>query len=319
MSYASRFGVILVIVSSFYLYAHGQVPHRQWKYEDGLVISWDPISKDATAKQIEISNEAGQVVTTLNVLGPVRDARRVSIYDVSARRNEIAIAAVYESKEGNRQVRPTAALLLFDLSGRLLSVFALEPSHQIALLAVDDESNIWTLTNHADINVDPSTVPMVVKYTAKGEVAKELLTRTMFPFHASDMRQNTVIGGPAMGYEAGVVWFWLPGSTDFVTISTSDNKITRTKTLLPQRAGRNVTPVSVWRESSGTLVAQVGENDGQGNRVPAHYRWSPDAAWTRFEPDNCIGGMLIGVGDKRLMYVLHSGERTDLCSLQSAQ
>ncbi len=318
MSCVRKFATVVMIVTSCYCCALGQLPNRQWKYESGLIISWEPVSNDASAKQVGISNEAGHLVTSLNVLEPVHDARRVDIYDVSARGNLIAVAAVYESKEGNRQVRPTATLLFFDFSGQLLSASALEPSHQIALLAVDDDSNIWTLTDHADTNIDPSTVPMVVKYTAKGKVAKELLTRNMFPFHASDMRQNTEIGAPAMGYEAGVVWFWLPGSTDFVTISTSDNKVTRANTQLPKRGGRNVVPLSVKRELSGNLVAQVGENDEQGNRVQAHYRWSRDAAWARFRPDNCDGGILIGVGDKEQIYVLHPHERPDICVFHTA-
>jgi hypothetical protein len=319
MSHTQRLATLLMIVTSCCAFAPGQVPHRQWKYEGGLVISWDPVSSDAGAKQVGVSNENGQLITNVDVLGPVHDARRVSIYDVSARGNLIAVAAVYESKEGNRQIRPTATLLLFDFSGQFLSAFALEPSHQIALLAVDDNSDIWTLTDHADTNVDPSKVPMVVKYTSKGKIAKELLPRNLFPFHASDIRQNTEIGAPAMGYEAGVVWFWLPGSTDFVTISTSDNKITRATTSLPQRAGHNVVPLSVRRELSGTVVVQAGENDQEGNRVPAHYRWSPNATWARFKPDNCEGGSLIGVGTKGQMYLVHPRGSADLCRFGSTQ
>ena len=316
MSFFRSFTILAMVVAGCCVFAQELLPGKNWKYEGGLIISWDPVSGDAGAKQVGISNAMGQLVTSLNVLAPVHDARRVSIYDVSARKNLVAVAAVYESKEGNKQVRPTAALLLFGFNGQLLSAFALEPSHQIALLAVDDDSNVWTITDHADTNVAPSTVPMVVKYTAKGEVANELLTRNMFPFHASDIRQDTEIGAPAMGYEAGVVWFWLPGSTDFVTISTRDNKITRAKTELPQRSGKRVVPISIRRDLSGDILAQVGENDEQGNRVPGHYRWSRDGAWARFKPGNCEGGILIGVGNNGQVY--RRADHTDVCNFRNA-
>jgi len=315
MFLANKAAISTVILASCFVCARGQA-QRQWKSEGALIIAWDPISSDPDAKQVEMSNDQGQVVTKLSVLKPVADAHSVSIYDVSARRNLIAVAAVYASKEGNRQVRPTATLLLFDFSGKLLSAFALEPSHQIALLAVDDESNIWTLTDHADSDVDPSTVPMVVKYTANGQVANELFTRNMFPFHASDIRQDTQIGAPAMGYDAGVVWFWLPGSTDFVTISTSDNKATRAKTELPQRSDHKVVPLSVRRDLSGDLVAQVGEYDEQGNWTSGHYRWSRHAAWVRFTPGHCEGGSLIGVGSKGQVYL--RPEHAGFCNFRRA-
>jgi hypothetical protein len=194
----------------------------------------------------------------------VKDASRVSIYDVSARRNTIAVAAVYNSNQGNRKVRPASSLLLFNFSGQLLRAFALEPSHAIARLAVDDESNIWTLTDHADVNVNPSTVPMVVEYTAAGKILRELLTRDMFPFHAKDTKENLTIGPTAMGYDAGVVWLWLPGSTDFVTISIRDGKTAMMKTQLPKRAGRTVVPLGIARDTSGNVLAQVREDDDQG-------------------------------------------------------
>lgn len=306
---------ICVVIATCCSRAEEHGPSRE-KSDGGLLISWEVVSSDPAAYQVKISDGDERPLTSLKVLGTVADAKRVSIYDVSARANLIAVAAVYESKKGNRRVRPTATLLLFDLNGQLMSVLALEPSHQIALLAIDDDSNIWTLTDHADTNVDPSTVPMVVKYTAKGEVVQELLKRSMFPLHASDLKQDIEIGGPAMGYEAGVVWFWLPGSTDLVTISTSDSKITRKTTQLPKTTGYNAMPLSIRHEPSGNLVAQVGENYGQGGRRSVYYRWSQQSAsWAQFKPAPCEGGSLIGAADDGQVYRLHQAGR-HLCKFR---
>jgi hypothetical protein len=200
----------------------------------------------------------------------------------------------------------------------LLRQFLLTPNVEVERLAVDDKSNIWTLTEFADTNVDPSTVSMVVEYTAEGKIARELLTRNMFPFHASDLREGPEIGAAAMGYDAGVVWFWLPGSTDFVSITTSDGKIAMVKTQLPKRAGHNAVPLSIVREPSGNLVAQVGQNDEQGKRVITHYMWSPATAWLLFKPTKCEGFRLIGVGDKGQIYHSYEADRTDICVFRSA-
>jgi hypothetical protein len=136
---------LLVIVASCCACAHDQPPNRTLKSENGLIIWWTVASSDANANQIEISDDQGHAVAALRVLRHVREARRVSIYDVSARENLIAIAAVYQSKEGDRQVRPAASLLLFSFEGQLLSAFALEPSHVIRRLVLDDHAKILHL------------------------------------------------------------------------------------------------------------------------------------------------------------------------------
>ncbi len=295
-----------------------QYAHLRLKAENSLVIAWDGASTDADENQITVSDVEGHPVTTLNVLRPVQEARRVGIYDVSARGNLIAVAAVYGSKQGNRQVHPVASLLLFDFSGRLLSAFALEPSREIELLAIDGRSNIWTLTDGAGTGVDPSTVPMVVEYSPEGKIVREVLKRNLFPFHATFNRQDIDIGSPAMGYSSGVVWFWLPGSTDFVTISTSDAKATVMKTQLPKKAGRKEMPLSVARESSGNVLLQVREDDDQlrpeVQSEVAYYSWSPSTnAWSQFKPGACEPGRLIGVSDKGQVHLHYEAGRTTNC------
>ena len=305
--------VTLIILITSFVIAQNPVLNRVSKSENGLFLTWGPtIATDAKTKQIEISDEEGHTIAALKVLRLVPDAESVSIYDVSARGNLIAVAAVFASK-GAPKTRPTATLLIFNFSGQLLSAQALEPSRQIARLAVDDNSNIWTLTNHAYPKADPSKVPMVVEYTADGKIAREMLPRNLFPFHASNLRQDTETGAPAMGYGAGAVWFWLPGSTDLVTISTSSGQVAMTKTQLPTKAGRNAVPTKITRDSSGKLIAQVGESDDQGGRVAAQYTWSPTGGWSQFKPGQCEGGVLMGVREEEQVYRVMQGTRTNIC------
>jgi hypothetical protein len=101
----------------------GTIEHQQgkWmKFENGIFISMQVISQDSSTNQVEIFNQQGQLLVSLNVLRLVPDARRVSIYDVSARLGGIiVVGAVYESKQDEpancnlaTRIRPAATLTL---------------------------------------------------------------------------------------------------------------------------------------------------------------------------------------------------------------
>jgi len=319
--------LVVLAVSACYVYGHPYDPGRQVKSENALIISWVPFSEDPTKPHISISDHLGHEITSLNVLQPVPEASRVSIYDVSARGNVIAVAAVYKSKEGNQSVRPTASLMLFDFKGQLVSAFALEPSHQIRLLTLDENSNIWTLTTHADRGVDPSSVPMLVEYSSKGKIVREMLTRSMFPLHAFDAKETPETGAAAMGCSSGIVWFWLPGSTDYVTVSIADGKTAIMKTQLPKISGRTVVPLGVGREASGDMVVNVREDDDQHRTdvkpETGYYRWSSlSDTWSQFRPGVCESSRLIGVGDVGggqvgHVYMREAVDHLDLCMFKS--
>jgi len=311
-----RYVLLAVVIASSQMYAEQGIA-RAVKSEGGLVIYWEQNSSDAGANQVEIFDEHGHGISKLNVLRPVPDAKRVSIDDVSARGDLIAVGAVYVNKQGSRQIPNAGALLLFDFSGQMLSAITMDTTHAITRLAVDDRSNIWTLTDGAGVGVDPATVPMVVEYSNKGEIQKELLTHKMFPFHASDTRQDALIGPAAMGYEDGVVWFWLPGSTDLVTVSTSDYKVSIMKPGLPM-TGNHAYPLAIKREPSGSLVAQLGQENGAGGRELAYYRWSA-SEWTRFKPGSCDGQVLIGTSAQGQIFIPHEIEHTSTCRFRNGQ
>lgn len=280
----------------------------EWiKVENGLSISWQRISSDVAANQISISKLSeisSRSLLGLNILRIVPEAMRVTVYDVSARGNLIAVGAVYRSK--NTTFRNTAALLLFNFKGDLLSMSALAPSHSAERLEIDESSHIWSLTGGPGKGAGhPSKDPMVVEYSSEGKVLRELLPRSNFPFHATDTKGEHDIGFPWMGYDSGLVWIWLPGSTDLVTISVKDGKFKTEKTGLPMSDGKNLVPMALFRESSGNVLVQV-SRENRGLFEPAYYTWSPSKrSWSDFKPQNCGGGRLIGTNDKRQVYLAH--------------
>jgi hypothetical protein len=271
------------------------------KAENGLVISWHFKSEHPTLSQITIYDTRGRQLTHLRLLSIVPEAASAYVYDVSARpAGIIAVAAVYASKADAKKVRPASALLIFDFDGRLLSFFSLAPSRDIERLEVDEESNIWTLTSIADEDTNPANSFMIVEYTANGDVTKQLLSRNLFPLHAESLRGNSQIGFAAIGYDSMGLWFWLPGSTDFVSVPRDGGSPSLMKTGLPEKDSAG--PANIVRTKSGELVAQFRGDIERGPHL--YYAWSPSTKlWTRFKPGGCDGAWLIGTDENRQVYL----------------
>lgn len=285
------------------------------KAEDGFLISWRINSRDAKATQINIarlSDDPARPFVTLNVLRLVPDAMGVSVYDVSARGDLIAVAAVYKSKD--EKLHPTGRLLLFNLKAELLWECALPRTRTAALLTIDDDSNIWTLTAGPGSEFEPSRVSLVVEYNSRGDTVRELLPRSQFPFHATETLGDFDAGWPQMGYASGIVWFWLPGSNDLVTISTSDGKSIAAKTGMPAKPGYKLAPLNLFREQAGDVLMQVYEDDTHGADGPAYFRWSSSKnAWSEVTPEECEGGLLIGISENLPVYLRHVKDKMSLC------
>lgn len=278
---------------------HLKIDHLR-KFENGLVISWFLNSDDVARNQIEIADAKGNQLVAVNALRLVPEAASVSIYDVSARLGQmIAVAAVYRSKDPHFP-RPVDTLATLDFDGQLKGMFALDPSREITRLELDESARIWTLTTHSD-NKDPATVPLIVEYDAQGNVITELLTRSKFPLHAHVFHENPGIGSVAGGYEGGVLWFWLPGSTDLVTVRTADASVTATKTLLPQGT---LVPLAVFRQDSGDVIGEFRLDNASGKSETVYYKWSPArGSWERLNPTGCEKHRLLGVDGKTEIYV----------------
>lgn len=281
------------------------------KIEEGRFCWWRVNTSDPASPQVKIFERDGSLLAALNILETVPEAKSVSIYDVAVRGNSlIAVAAMYSKDQGSQ---PAGALLYFDFSAKLLSFVALHPSRSILKLAIDESLNVWTLTTSSG-GKEPSEVPMLVQYDARGRVVGNFLTRAMFPMHAEDVQESPATGFAAFGYQTGTLWFWLPGSTELVTFKARTGETSRASTGLP--GSGETAPRSLYRQPSGALVAEVVQpRQGEPRFIMTRYLWSPDGRqWTPSAPAACPQGALVGVSDNELFLANVSERSTEICA-----
>jgi hypothetical protein len=294
------------------------IAHMWVKVENGLLIGFQRArSNDPTAKDVNIFDSQGKAVAGFDILRLVPEAESVAIWDVSVRPADlVAVAATYVKRESGK-VMPASVLLYLDFGGDLISAHALTASGEIAALALDDRSNVWTIARGSGLEPD-SDGPLIVEYDKLGNVVRKMLPRRLFPPHQRGVQQNPEIGAVAAGYEAGTFWFWLPSSTDLVTVRAKDGVVTsRIRTGYPVQQGHTLWPLLVTREPSGILVAEARVEDTESPlSAPslAYYAWSPDTGkWSVSHFDACAGYRLIGVDHNEEVF-FQFGPKDNICS-----
>jgi hypothetical protein len=301
----------LVVTSSSFAQSTHFPPKRYsgLKAENGLIIGWQSQLENRETAQIDVYDKEARLLASLSPLRHVPEAKRATVHDVSALpQHIIAVAVAYRKSE---DTVPATSLLYYDFSGKLLLALALEPSREISCLTIDARSNVWTLTMGAG-GRNPSDVPMVVVYGPTGTVVKEMLKRADFPAHAKVTLENETIGVPTLGHGADLVWFWLPGSTDLVSIKTDGFSVERTSTSLPQRSPREV-PLKMVRSDSGSLLAEImsKQDDQHRGEFGFFVRSATTKHWERFDPP-CVNCLLIGADDGNALFESHSEGRVDI-------
>src|ERR1039458_2082692 len=269
------------------------------KTDGELIISFARSSTNRDGDQVEIYDALGNWLTGVKVLGSVADADGVSIYDVSARRDErIAVAADFVNKSG---IVP--ALLYFDFKGTILSAVALDASREIRLLAIDNDLGVWALGMGTG-QLNPVDVPLVVSYDSRGAVRKELLKRADFPADAAIIQEGPGYGTPAMGLTPDGIWIWLTGSKELVTIAGSDLSVTRMVTSLPEpQPHARLDLASDIKTSSGQLIGEFSERE-EGPPHVSYYRWSRESAsWSTSASQDCRNHFLIGTLKSRPAFI----------------
>lgn len=276
------FVLTIVTLSQAQNPTHLDSQFKRLKIQNGQFITWEHNSQDRSANQVKIYTSQGRLLTQLSLLRLVPEAKQVTIYDVAMGPSGSATIAAVFGTESNEL--PSSTLLYFDPRGHLTSAITLHPTRTISRLAVDDNSNVWTLTLTA-AHKDASQVPMLVEYDPTGHELRGLLKRTEFPADAAENRDD--LGFSGFGYENGTLWFWLPASQDLVTVDVSKGSVAKAHTGMP-KASESETAIGIFRDPNG-LVAQIRESAAPN--LPGTwelFRWSAATqAWSRIQPVGC--------------------------------
>lgn len=258
------------------------------RVDRGLILTWKANHSDSK-DEIRAYDMQGRLLAHFGVLGLVPEAKTVSVWDVAAKPGEfIAVAAVY--------AKPNAVqneLLLFDFNGKLMSAFVLAPSRGIARLAIDDNLNIWTLTESSG-DQSPDAVPMVVEYNSSGKEIRDILKRSEFPPYQQIIRVSAKGGHPNLGVDGNTLWFWLPESKDLVTVNTETAEVSRMNIGGPALES-GVYPSTLYRLSDASYVSTtLNRNSGSGPSAPA-YTWSQQSRqWgSAAQPGSCGDGYVL--------------------------
>jgi hypothetical protein len=264
------------------IFAHLDDVSNSLKVSRGYIVGWEVGSNaQHIADQIRIYDRRGTPVTRISMLPLVPEATGMDINDVAiSPTGVIVVAATYSAGPGTL---PSSVLLYFDLHGQLQSAVGLLPSRQITKLVVDEESNVWTLTE-STTGKDPSTVPMLVEYDSSGHVVRELLKRSQFPADADIVHAD--IGMVGFGYVNGAVWFWTPASQDLVTVDVHNGSFTRVHTGMPNKSPAE-TPMGTHRDGDTLVSLILGAPKLYSPGTWGIFRWSPTQGWSKIEPVEC--------------------------------
>jgi hypothetical protein len=272
-----------------------------------MILSWQSVGSDTSTNQVDVSDKNEKHLASLNLLRLVTEKKKISVSDVSAIPGLVAVAAAYMSKEGSKKIRPASALVILDFSDHLVSFLSVAPWRDAERIELDADSNIWTLNSNADESKPAGNGFLLTEYSIKGTILRELLPRSLFPVHANEIMRSREMGFAAAGRNDGTVWFWLPGSTELITVGSSDGMSSIVKTGLPS-SDKPIHPVNFTRDNSGALIGEFSESDS--SRL-VYYRWLPsDKSWVRFEPGVCTGGALEGSDEIEQIYLKSEKNRT---------
>ncbi|MEW5974163.1 MAG: hypothetical protein AB1898_00010 [Acidobacteriota bacterium] len=183
--------------------------------------------------QLEVYNRDGSRKLSLNLLKSLPEARSLAIWDFSIGQSGLlAVGAVARSEKDEL----SSHLLIYDLSGQLLSAARLPAGKEVRKLEVDEDDSIWVMGAGSG-GKDPKEVAMITRFGREGQVLEEFLPRSQFSLHAKSTEEAPEVGGRiSFGLTKELVWMWLPPG-QLVTLRKDGSDVQIADTGLPRWPG----------------------------------------------------------------------------------
>jgi len=201
------------------------------KVENHFVISYKLKSTDQSEPQIQIFEQNGAAVVSINPLAAVPQAVESAVWDVSI--GSSGLVAVTVDFPSRPSFPPIGALLIYSRNGTLEKALRYT-GYQIIGVEVDSQDHIWALNGGANVSGDPGTFPVLVEYDQGGNILRTAFTFSEFPQDAVFVKEGPREGGAfSFGLTTDKVWFWLPQSRMFGVVNIDGTHPTVVYTGLP--------------------------------------------------------------------------------------
>ena len=116
-----------------------------FKVSHGYVVAFNRTQKIPSRDSIEVFDREGRRVTRVDVLGQLRGAAEVTLDDVSVRETRPIVAgATIRKADGGLE----DMLLYFTWEGLLDRSVSIPPEQEINNIELDEDGNVWTLTDY---------------------------------------------------------------------------------------------------------------------------------------------------------------------------
>jgi hypothetical protein len=199
-----------------------------FKTSHGYIVAFDRTQKLSGRNSLEVFDREGRRAIALDVLGQLPGAAEVAIDDISVRggRQLVAGATVRKVDGGLQDM-----LLYFTWEGLLERSIDIPPEQEINNLDLDEDGNVWTLTNYLGRD-DDTTGPLIFVYDRTGRLLKGLLRRTDYP---AGFKEGPTTGGLAgFGLTPQGVWFWQPARHRMTIVSRDGRILKQASVALPE-------------------------------------------------------------------------------------
>ncbi len=208
---------------------HSGLAEEGWfKVSGGFLVAFNGTQKYPRINSIEVFDRQGRRLAGLDVLGQLPGASSISLDDVAAREGRaIVVGGTMRNAAGGLQ----DLLLYFSWNGRLERSVYLPPEQEISKIELDEEGEVWTLTDYFGRG-DDTKGPLIFVYDGTGKLLKGLLRRTDYP---AGLREDPRRGGVSgFGLTVDGVWFWEPARLRMTVINRSGKVLKQESVALPK-------------------------------------------------------------------------------------
>jgi hypothetical protein len=243
--------------------------------DSGYQTKWDSVQgrlllfRDSSTPDVPSARivEEDGISVPVFVLHDFRDAKFVDIWAAAATPEGGLVLSVilgFANRPQPKEIRTTpvplkSLLLTYGKDGALKKVWNVAPYHHQAL-AVDADGDVFALGTR---DAGKEGFPMIVKYSAKGEVLREFAPSSMFANGGKALDGTPLNGSPSLLIRKGMLVLWVPSTKEMFRFSL-DGKLQRKSAIgnaLDRLAAENkfahATIAGIALADSGEFMAQV--------------------------------------------------------------